>query len=236
MDPRDRILDWAPNFDERSRAYPIRAILDEHTPPFRRIWHGGPVLDQGAEGACVGFGWTGELLARPNTQVGVTTVEANAFARQTYKQAQLLDEWAGEDYEGTSVLAGAKVVQRAGMMSGYRWCFSVADVRDAVIEHGPVVIGVNWYYDMYWTDEDHYVHVGGSLVGGHCLVVLGFDPEREDPITGMPTPTFRWRNSWGKSYGDEGNAWIRQDDLARLLDEDGEACVPEGRGPVDVTP
>ena len=41
----------------------------------------------------------------------------NDFARGIYKQAQTLDEWPGDDYEGTSVLAGAKAVQAEGYMA-----------------------------------------------------------------------------------------------------------------------
>jgi len=36
---------------------------------------------------------------------------------------------------------------------------------------------------------------------------------------------FRAINSWGRSWGQNGRFWIRQDDLMLLLQEDGEACA-----------
>jgi hypothetical protein len=63
-------------------------------------------LDQGKEGACVGFAWSHELAAYP-----VRVEVDDEFARsKIYAEAQKIDEWPGEAYHGTSVLAGAKVV------------------------------------------------------------------------------------------------------------------------------
>lgn len=226
--PQDRVLDWKPNHDPRSRGYGIRRLIGEQVTveKVRRLWHAGPVLDQGAEGACVGFGWTGELLARPRTQVGVSTLLANAHAIRLYNRAKQIDEWAGENYSGTSVIAGAKAVEETRMMEGYNWCFGLDDVRDALITSGPVVLGINWYESMYETDENGVVVVDGPLVGGHCLLLTGYDPAWPDPEDDQKThEMYRWRNSWGKSYGLGGNGWISAFDLAALLAQQGEACV-----------
>jgi hypothetical protein len=226
----ERVLDWAPRHDPKSRNFPMRAVMGESVPKVRRLWHAGPVLDQGREGACVGFGWTGELLARPRTQVGVSTLQAQAHALKVYRRARQIDEWEGENYDGTSVLAGAKTIEEQGMMQGYRWCFGIDDVRDALITSGPVVLGINWYEGMYETDENGIVQVDGLWVGGHCILLTGYDPAFPDPDDDDLThEMFRWRNSWGKSYGLGGNAWISAKNLSRLLSEQGEACVAGNR-------
>src|SRR5688572_15007850 len=111
----DRKLDRLIEFDEKSRSFPIRTLVADKQPR-SYSWRGNVVLDQGSEGACVGFAWAHELNARP---VVVPDIDA-ADARSIYTDARKMDEWPGEDYEGTSVLAGAKVVQAAGHITEYR--------------------------------------------------------------------------------------------------------------------
>lgn len=66
-------------------------------------WH--EFYDQGAEGACVGFGISrmASLLNRKRYD-----------ARWLYHEAQKVDEWPGEDYDGTSVRAGLDVLRTRG--------------------------------------------------------------------------------------------------------------------------
>jgi hypothetical protein len=227
IDPR---LDWNPRHDPASLQFPIRAALGtvEDKP---RAWDLGEVLDQGQEGACVGFGWTADLLASPRPDKYATAAVGNRFARNVYFDAQRIDEWEGENYEGTSVLAGAKVIAAKGYMSEYRWAFSIEDVRDAVIAEGPVVIGIPWYSNMYGTRPSGLLDIGGQLVGGHCILVSGYHPSMRIRGEGWNERhrVFRLRNSWGPDWGVNGNGFIKYDDLAALLREWGEACVPVGR-------
>lgn len=226
-DPR---LDWQPRHDPRSRSYPVRAALPKAVRETGKQWLPGRVVtDQGHEGACVGHAWTNDALAAPKADTKATAAAADVYARGVYRSAQRIDEWPGEAYDGTSVLAGAKVMQSRGHMVEYRWAFSIDDVKDSVIERGPVVIGVPWFEDMYQTGANGLVRVGGPLVGGHALLVYGYHPGASVPGVDGPVRLFRWRNSWGRSYGINGNGWIRYEDLRDLLAGQGEACVPVGR-------
>jgi hypothetical protein len=209
----ERTFDRLPDFDERSRSYPIRALIGQPARKPRR-WRLLERLDQGQEGACVGFGWAHELAALP-----VKVKQTNATARGIYVRAQQLDPWPGEDYEGTSVLAGAKAVRERGHMPEFRWAFGVEDVLDTLSAHGPVVIGVNWYEGMERTDGRGYIAPTGRVRGGHCVVLRGVFREGGGWVV-------LGRNSWGKDWGMGGDFKIRQGALARLLDEDGDACVP----------
>jgi hypothetical protein len=193
------------------------------------MWRQGTVLDQGSEGACVGFGWTAELLAKPFSPLSQPSAEVGQNkALEIYRAAKGIDEWEGEDYSGTSVLAGAKVVKASGYIGGYRWCFGIEDVRDAVLNLGPVVIGIPWYEDMYTTRPSGLVKVGGPVVGGHCITLTGYHPAMI--LDGKVRPVFRWRNSWGLGYGIKGSGFIEYGDLAALLKgTGGEACVPLDR-------
>lgn len=233
QDPR---LDWIGQYDDRSRDYPVRAVLRETVPEKPRSWGLGPVLDQGREGACVGFGWTAETIASPRPDPEVTAEIANQFARIVYRRAQAIDEWEGEDYEGTSVLAGAKVMQEHGYIGSYRWAFDIEDIRGAVTELGPVVIGIPWYSGMYQTRPSGLVEVDGQIVGGHCILLTGYHPGMR--IRGEDWDArfrvFRWRNSWGENYGVGGSGFIRYEDLRDLLADFGEACVPLERSKVRI--
>lgn len=223
--PEERILDWQSEHDPKSRSFPIRALLPESIKPVRKMWKQGVVLDQGSEGACVGFGWTATLLAEPFApQKQPTIASAQTAALSYYKRAQVIDEWEGENYSGTSVLAGAKIMQAEGYVGEYRWCFGIEDLRDAVLTKGPVVLGVPWYQGMYHTRKSGLVEVTGDKVGGHCIVVTGYHPAKA--IEGRQLEVFRWRNSWGRDYGLNGSAFIAYSDLSNLLKDGGEACIP----------
>lgn len=229
--PEERRLDWVSRHDPESRDYGIREIIPRGAVTQRnRAWRQGVVTDQGREGACVGHGWMTDLVTQPDVPSPMPTQEvANAFATAFYHRAQQIDEWEGEAYDGTSVLAGAKVMVERGFIGEYRWCFSVTEVRDAVLAEGPVVIGIVWREGMYETRPSGLVEVTGRVVGGHCLTLTGFNPkQRIKGETGLHE-VFRWRNSWNADYGVNGSAYVKLEDLATLLADQGEACVPMKR-------
>jgi hypothetical protein len=201
-----------PHFDPRSLNFPVRTLLPDK-PRRSYTWRCGPRLDQGREGACVGFGWAHELAARPVVVSGVT----DETGRAIYHEAQQLDQWPGQDYEGTSVLAGAQAVRTRGNIVEYRWCFGEQDLALTVGYRGPVVIGVNWWTGMFSPDPDGLLHPTGQVEGGHCVLVHGYSVKRD---------MYRLRNSWGRDWGLEGDALMWREDMARLLAEDGEGCVP----------
>jgi C1A family cysteine protease len=62
--------------------------------------------------------------------------------------------------------------------------------------------------------KDGQVHVSGALMGGHCYLCFGWD--------GIAR-RFRCQNSWGTSWGVDGEFSIAEHDMARLLSEQGEA-------------
>ncbi len=74
----DRRLDRLPSFDERSRNFPIRKLVAGLIPK-THIWECTQVLDQGPDGACVGFGITHELIATPVPVVGLNA----KYAKET---------------------------------------------------------------------------------------------------------------------------------------------------------
>ncbi len=215
-DPR---LDRIPFSDPRSLAtFPIRALLT--SPPRSYTFALGTTLNQGSEGACVGFGWGHELLCKPAVATGVDY----RFARERiYWAAQRIDSWEGGAYpggspfyEGTSVLAGARVVQALGGMDEYRWAAGFDDFL-AAIGYSPAVLGLNWYEGMMNVDAKGFIHPTGAVVGGHCILCRGVN---------LRMRRFLLHNSWGAGWGVNGTCWISFLDMERLLAESGDACFP----------
>ncbi len=220
----DQRLDRLVQFDRRSRKFPVRALPVVEKKPRSYTWRCRATLDQGQEGACVGFGVTHELVARPVEVLGLTA----KFAREAiYWNAQRQDEWPGGAYpgarpfyEGTSVLAGVKVAHQMGFMESYHWAFGLDDLLLGVAYAGPAVIGVNWMTGMFEPDSQNQVHATGRVEGGHCTLVNGIDVRRQ---------MLRVHNSWGAIWGRNGEALISFADMAKLLRDGGEACFFVGR-------
>src|SRR5215217_2541716 len=102
--------------DERDKAFPLRALLPARAST--RVWRywntQGWRGDQGETSQCVGYAWTHWLHAGPTTQPKPAPI---VRPQDVYMGAQRVDEWPGEDYEGTSVRAGAKALQARGFVA-----------------------------------------------------------------------------------------------------------------------
>jgi hypothetical protein len=231
------VVDRRVQFDPRSRSFAAVEAFDLVDKPFRSYTWGCDVYnDQGSEGACVGFAWTHELSAKPK----VVRRDA-AYALKIYNRARQIDPWPGEDYSGTSVLAGVKAVMEDLNSLGnayireYRWGFGLQDVMRIVGYKGPVVLGINWYYDMYFPNDKGFITPTGEVVGGHAILANGIKIVKKDSSGAYPVPFdnvdldkswVRLHNSWGTGYGIGGDAKITLTDLDKLLRDNGEACIP----------
>jgi len=211
----NRTFDRIARFDTRSRQFPIRSIVPS-TKPRSYTWSCYAYLDQGSEGACTGFGTAHEAAARPVVVKGID----NAVARKVYIRARQLDEYPGENYEGSSVLGAVKAAVELGWYPEYRWAFGESDLALAVGYKGPAILGVNWYEDMSDVDRDGFIHASGDLRGGHCIACIGYNHRLR---------RYKLRNSWGSKWGMSGDCFISAEDMAKLLDKQGEACIPVKR-------
>lgn len=203
-----------PAYDQRDERYLIRNLAGVEPERKIRYWYdSAPFYDQGATSRCVEYGWHHWIAAGP-----VRPYKKAPYWEfgEVYEAAKKVDEWDGEDYDGTSVRAGAKVLQSLGYIESYLWAWNVDDLAMAVTNVGPVVIGTNWYSDMFEPDRQGVVHATGYNAGGHCTVVTGINRR-----TGL----FRVKNSWSRAWGHSGRFWIPFEDMDRLIYEDGEACL-----------
>jgi len=213
----DERLDRVRKFDEASRNYPLRA------PQGRRkrrsyTWRCDKFLNQGQEGACVGFSIGHELCAHP---APVQRIGPSYCRKRIYWEAQRRDPWEGgaypgarPHYSGTSLLDGVKVAKSLGWFEEYRWTFSFGAFLLGLGYHRPAVIGITWYEGMYDTDDGGFVEPTGEAIGGHCILANGVDV-RERTVT--------LHNSWGESWGHGGECKVRWEDMEALLADRGEA-------------
>jgi hypothetical protein len=223
----NRTFDWKPPAggpDPRNWQmvdHPIWASLEANASLIAGpvLWLCPAILDQLQTGMCVGFGWTDLAQSSPNPKVivpGAGYVKGSTPER-IYDLAQQYDGSPLNPNTGASVESGAKATRDYNFIRTYRFAKTVHEIAVTVLSYGPVVMGTNWYNGMFTPDAHHRIRPTGTVAGGHCWVIRGYDRN-----SGL----FRLRNSWGKSWGADGDAFISGPDLTKLLSEQGEACVP----------
>jgi hypothetical protein len=201
-------------FDERSRNFPSRKLTRGFTPK-TTYWKCAKVLDQGVQPYCVGFSWAHEIIANP---VPVLTIDNN-YAISLYHGAQQNDEWPGEDYDGSSVLGGWKYCRKLGWYSSVSWAFTLSDWILST-QLGPAVIGITWKTGMMEPDSNGFVHATGYTEGSHAILMNGYNLEGH---------YFTLHNSWGKSWGINGECKISESDIDKLRQDDAECAIITGR-------
>lgn len=163
----------------------------------------GPVLDQGSEGACVGFSATNFLRGGPKLSFrNSTTAELNQIATKYYHLFQKNDEWPGEDYSGTSVSAAVKAMAQEGLIEAGAMTRDL-DVQDKfLINESSLMLASDWFEGMYRTDAKGFISATGRKVGGHAYWQFGLSKWKTKYIY----------NSWGSSYGFGGVGYISRAD------------------------
>lgn len=210
--PEDRQLTRRPSpFDVRDLSHRMRAVTPREVVIVSKYWTTGPILDQGDTPQCVGYSGGQFLQTEPVITMDGPTPTA------LYDLAQRNDEWPGTDYDGSSVRGLAKGLIGLGRLKSYVWGTSAAEVRDFIITTGPALAGTDWLSNMFYPDpKTGTLKVSGSLAGGHAYLLSGYDARYN---------RFEMTNSWGKSWGKSGKAWIKFNDLDRLIARQGEMCA-----------
>jgi hypothetical protein len=201
--------------DDRDKLFPMSAVLPSSTTLeyTSKHWYmlPGRLANQKHYPRCVGFAWWHWLICSP------LRTTSGPSPHDIYLSAQKVDEWPGEDYDGTSVRAGAKILHSRGHIASYVWAYSLKDVHDFVLNKGPVVVGTRWSDAMMETDSKGYLYPrqGSMLDLGQAYLIIGYSKSHG---------AFRCVNSWGREWGQDGRFWMKASDFEYLLDLDGEAC------------
>jgi len=204
------------NHDPRSLAFQVPATSNPATTSWKRVL---PVLDQGSLGSCTGNAMTG-VLGSEVCWDALTPAQRSAlgevFAVKIYSRATQLDGFQGTyppDDTGSDGLSAAKAVKEVGFASGYLHMTSVEAMHTA-IQAGPFAVGLSWYSGFDSPDSEGVVKVSGHVRGGHEWEVLNYAASR-----GLWECVNSWSDAWGKG----GHFFISDEDMARLLAEEGDA-------------
>lgn len=214
---RDRV-------DFRDRMY-VPSLIE--VPPIRSVEEyklsSVPILDQGQEGACTGFGLAtvANYLLRTRNVLPDST---NVSERMLYEMAKRYDEWPGENYEGSSARGAMKGWHKHGVCTSQLWIYDQSQLdsvltteraRDALkrplgayyrVNHKNLValhsaiteVGILYAASLVhdgWSSvkEDGIIVRSDNIVGGHAFAIVGYDQHG-----------FWIQNSWGTNWGKEG--------------------------------
>lgn len=204
--------------DERDKKFLLKAALplEEAGVTYKYWWPNGWWGDQGNTPQCVAYSWCHWLAEGPITQNSTFFGSSPLDPVQVYTEAQKVDEWPGEDYDGTSVRAGAKILKSLGYITSYNWAYDIDTIVRTLLTKGPMVVGTTWKHDMFFPNSKGVITATGQDMGGHAYLLDGVN---------VNTKMIRIKNSWGRNWGKNGFAYISFDDMARLIDDYGEACL-----------
>ena len=78
-----------------------------------------------------------------------------------------------------------------------RWSFvrQTVDALKAAVYENPIAVGYNIYSDFLYYESGVYEYVFGRFVGGHAVLIVGWDDAEE---------CFIVKNSWGENWGEDG--------------------------------
>lgn len=181
-----------------------------------------PVLDQGGEGACTGFGLA--TVANYLLRVRGQDPKANEVsAWMLYSMAKRYDEWPGEDYEGSSARGAMKGWFKHGLCALSLWkerhpdpklqarlgadalsrplgAYFRVNHKDLVAMHAAISeVGVLFatanVHDGWQAvaKGDKDIVFHDGVNGGHAFAIVGYDRSG-----------FWIQNSWGQQWGSGG--------------------------------
>lgn len=187
-----------------------------------------PILDQGREGACTGFGLASVVhyLLRTRHRVPATQ---DISPHMLYDLARRYDEWPGEDYDGSSCRGAMKGWHKHGVCELGLWrkshggtlsaavasnaaqhplgAYFRVNHRDLVAMHAAItevgILYASCTVHSGWdaVGKDGRIRFADDSLGGHAFAIVAYD-ERG----------FWLQNSWGKGWGQQGCGHVSYQD------------------------
>lgn len=206
--------------DSRDYKYKVSGVNTASTKDLRIYC--SPIEDQGNLGSCTGQAIAGaiELLNKRNkkpTDVsrlfiyyyerlleGTVNYDSGAYIRDGIKATNKFGApkeslWPYQINKFKTAPSSAAISDGAKRkVTLYERATDFDACKDALNNGYPVIIGFNVYSSFYKINKTgimSYPNLGESLLGGHAVLLVGYDDVKQ---------TFIARNSWGTSWGDKG--------------------------------
>ena len=167
---------------------------------------------------CVGYAGSNWKQCSP-----IRTPVTNQTGTDDYMACKQVDGLPPNGSDGTYDRALMKVYVAQGIIDRYLWATTPEELKNWILMVGPVMVGTPWYGSMFNPDAKGLVTISGTVVGGHEYLVRGWSNTAKK---------YRCSNSWSAHWGIDGDFWIREADLNRLVfAENGDACCAVQRLP-----
>ena len=166
-----------------------------------------PVLNQGNKPICVPCSLSAYINWVINTDTGNNKVDNEVDLQEIFASSTIDSEDGMTFKDGLKFLKHEGVTTKEGVetIDRYATIGSIITLKQALILNGPCVGALPVYDSNAW--EFWKKGAGLSLLGGHAIAIVGYNYEG-----------FIIRNSWGRTYGDNGYSVIPYDDFGKFME------------------
>lgn len=164
-----------------------------------KTWKIGEILDQGPSNECVAYACTYLLESEPSP------VKNPPSTTEIFKKAKEID--SDPRKTGVSIKAGLKALEKMGFVKSYYYADKIDEILIAVLNMGPVVVGIDFYSGMSQSSNGKMIAAGGIL-GSHAVTIYGADLENQN---------FLVVNSYGPQWGIMGTAKVSFDTMNKIF-------------------
>ena len=195
-----------------------------------------PVKDQGQLGSCVGFAVAAMKEAQEKKEHEAELAKGKRGRKKEYNYSEAwlywnskrLDPWPDE--EGTSIRFAMQVLHRKGVPTEKAWPYkdvgdigkpenwsklvarwaligsywriqTLTELKVALLDT-PVPIGIPCFYEIFFVGSNGIVPYPANprqIYGGHAVCAIAYDDTKK---------LIKFKNSWGKSWGDNGYGYL----------------------------